>query len=91
MKFKGKTMYHPSWGATAWFHYSNCVVCIKCFRLSIGVNNNAVVGNELESQCNNLRSFLRWGEFNLLFNVDIVNLPLKNNGGETESLMLLFL
>ena len=30
-----------------------------------------------------------WVEYNLLFNVDIVSLLLKNNGGETEGHILL--
>ena len=47
--------------------------------------------HDTEFHCSDSSSFPEWGEFNLLFDVDIVNLPLKNNGGETEGLMILFL
>ena len=34
-------------------------------------------------------SFLGWREYDLLFDIDIVNLLLKNKWGEIEGLMLL--
>ena len=47
--------------------------------LSTRTNYNGVVVDELEFP----GLFPEWGDFNLLFNVDKMNLPLKNNGGET--------
>ena len=64
---------------------------MKCYRLSICNNDNDIVVNDLEFQCSDPDSFSEWGEFHLLFDVDIVNLSLKSNGGETKGLMLLFL
>ena len=54
-------------------------------------NHNGVVVNELEVQSSDPSSFPEWGEYILLFDVDIVNLRLKSSDGETEGLMLLFL
>ena len=67
---------------TVVFHYYNWVVCIKCCKFSTRTYNGLVV-NELKLQCSDPSSFPVWEEFNLLFDVDIVNLPLKENGGET--------
>ena len=47
--------------------------------------------NTPEFQSRGLRSFPGRGEYDLLFDDDIVNLLLKSNGGETEGLILLFL
>ena len=52
---------------------------------------NDVVVNPSESQSSDPKSFPGRGDYDFLFNVDIVNLPLKNNGGETAGLILLFL
>ena len=54
-------------------------------------NHNGAAGNELKFQSSDPISFPDWREFNLLFDVDIENLPLKKNDGETEDLMLFFL
>ena len=54
-------------------------------------NYNGAVVNELQFQFGDLNSFPERGEFNLLFNVDIVILLLKKNDGETKGLMSLFL
>ena len=70
-------------------HYSRGVKQQWCFTVVAGLyvlfyrltnkdKYSGVVANELEFQ-------------SLLFNVDILNLLLKKNGGETESLMLLLL
>ena len=48
-------------------------------------------GYELEFQISELSSFPVWGEYNLLFNAEIMNLLLKKIGREIEDLMLLFL
>ena len=76
---------------TVGFHYSNWVVCIKCYRFPAMNNYNGAVVNELQFQFGDLNSFPERGEFNLLFNVDIVILLLKKNDGETKGLMSLFL
>ena len=52
-------------------------------------NDNGVVVTDF--QWSNPSLFPDWGMFSLLFNVDIVNLPLKNDDGDTEGLILLFL
>ena len=60
---------------------------------------NSVVVNSSDFHSSNLSSFFGSnpssfpgrGEYNLFFNVDIVNLLLKNNGGKTEGFILLFL
>ena len=60
---------------------------------------NSVVVNSSDFHSSNLSSFLGSnpssfpgrGEYNLFFNVDIVNLLLKNNGGKTEGFIFLFL
>ena len=62
---------------TVGFHYSNWVVYIKCYRFPAMNNYNGVVVNELQFQFGDLNSFPERGEFNLLFNVDIVILLLK--------------
>ena len=62
-----------------------------CYRLTDMDNHNGVVVNELELQSSDPSLFPGWGEYILLFDVDIVNLPLKSSGRETEGLMLLFL
>ena len=49
------------------------------------------MGNELDFQSSDPSLFPGWGEYDLLFDVDIVSLLLKNNGRETEGLMLWFL
>ena len=72
----------------AGFHYSSWIACIQCYKFTIRSNYNGVVVNELELQSSDSSSFSRWGEYDLLFNVDIVSLPLKTNGGEAENLML---
>ena len=54
-------------------------------------NDNGVVVNDTDFQWSNQSLFPEWGAFSLLFDVDLVNLPLKNNEGDTEGLMLLFL
>ena len=54
-------------------------------------NHNGVVVNELELQSSDTSLFPEWGEYILLFDVDIVNLPLKSSDRQTEGLMLLFL
>ena len=54
-------------------------------------NDNGVVVNDTDFQWSNQSLFPEWGALSLLFDVDIVNLPLKNNEGDTEGLMLLFL
>ena len=54
-------------------------------------NDNGVVVNDTDFQRSNPSSFPDWGAFSLLFDVDIVNLPLKSNGRDTGGLILLFL
>ena len=76
---------------TAGFHYSSWIVCRQCYRFTKKDHFHGVVINELEFQSNDSNLFPGWGEYDLLFDLDIVNLRLKNNGGETEDLMLLFL
>ena len=44
------------------------------------MDHNGVVGNALDFHSSNPISFPERGGYNLLFNVDIVNLLLKNNG-----------
>ena len=57
------------------------------------MDHNGVMVNTSEFQFNGLTSIPGRGEYDLLFNVDAVNLQLKNNRGgrETEGLILLFL
>ena len=59
---------------------------------------NIVVVNSSDFHSSNLSSFLGSnpssfpgrGEYNLFFNVDIVNLLLKNNGGKTRFHLVIF-
>ena len=62
---------------TAGFHYCSWVICILCCRLTNKDKNNSVVVDELVFQSNDQTSFPEWGEYNLLFDVNTVNLPLK--------------
>ena len=56
-----------------------------------GMDHNFMVVNMPESQSFDPRLFPGRREYDLLFDVDIVNLLLKNNEAETEGLMLMFL
>ena len=47
--------------------------------------------DELEFQSSSPTSFSGWRENKLLFDVDIVNLLLKNNGAEAKGLTSLFM
>ena len=55
------------------------------------MGHRGVAVNTPEPQDGRPRSFPGREEFNLLFDVDIANPLLKNNGGEAERLMLLVL
>ena len=55
------------------------------------MDGNGLMVTMREFQSSQPRSFPRWEGYDLLVNVDIVNPLLKNNGRETEDLILLFL
>ena len=55
------------------------------------MDHNDVEVNTPESHSRGLKLFPGREEYDLLFDVDIVNLLLKSNGGEAEYLMLPFL
>ena len=55
------------------------------------MDHNVVVVNMPKSQSCCPRLFPGRGEYDLLFDVDIVNLLLKNDEAKAEGLMLMFL
>ena len=55
------------------------------------MDGNGLMVTMRELQSSQPRSFPRWEGYDLLFDVDIVNPLLKNNGRETEDVILLFL
>ena len=50
------------------------------------MDHNGILVHTSEFQPSDPRSFPEWEEYDLLFNVDIVNLLLKNNGGRDRRL-----
>ena len=85
MEFKGKIMLYYSSGVkrqqgftTGVGFYVYDVVCY-----STGLDHSCVLVNKPGSQSSGSRSFSRWEEYDLLFDIDIVNLLLKKNGGES--------
>ena len=68
---------------TAGFHYRNWGLCI-CFRLHVSMDHNGVKVNTPDSQSIIIK------EYNFLFNVDIVNLLLENNGGDRRPYFVIF-
>ena len=93
MEFKGHFMLHYSRGVKRQQGFTTGVEFYpyNILGLSPRMDHNGVVVNTPETQFNGLRLLPGRGEYNFLSDVDIVNLLLKNNGGETEGLILLFL
>ena len=92
VEFKGKIMFHYPRGVKRQQGFTTAVgFYVYVMGQPIGIGPNGVVVDQPEFQSSGQSFFPGWGEFDLLFNVDILNPLFKNNGRETKGLVLAFL
>ena len=93
VELKGKIMFHYPRGVKIQQVFTARVAFYVYNSIGehTGMDHNVMVVNMPESQSCCPRLFPGRGEHDLLFDVDIVNLQLKNDEAETEGLMLMFL
>ena len=87
MELKGKIMFYYPRGVKR----QRVLTAGVEFYVYNGMDHNVVVVNMPKSQSCCPRLFPGRGEYDLLFDVDIVNLLLKNDEAKAEGLMLMFL